>query len=746
MDLKLKDNSVLRLYQYDTNNKYIPVPYVQSINNVNITLNNTVNIGGSPIVQITFEPISITDANAVLYGFYNTSNAPAIIRGIFETAGSNTINIRTVSGGNVVEELVGETTIYHRLNLVKVNNVTKSSTSYSASGTYPFKILVGNMNIKIKSVKLTNYSTLQHDLVPAMSIASGHIGEYCLYDKVTNKYFYASSTGSFTGPTSIHSIVTSAYVKNCPYVNTDALLKLCNNLSRVRMDVNNTTTLKELYNYSGLSGFNDNYEEQTSPRLVGTADMTASYYSDEELSYLQSSIDGLVINFDTSKNINNLLETDGLRVQTLDSTKPNYNPAVAIAMHNAGYDVNLDFPIIEGEGTWCRPKSLPTTITTEFRDITTVVDTEGIVSSDTTAEYDFENFEEFQYFDNTSISGGSSTSASGAFGNCTKLKKIILPNTLTSIGAYAFYNCTSLEELNIPNTVTAIGNGAFYNCIGIKDLIIPISIGIYVFRINMTDIGYRVGNNTGTLIIRGNLTGGSAYITGLAFKKIIIYGNLNPGSENGTIKSEGVILVRDNIKLGANSASYKLIETSPFVEVMGEINPNGANSRLFTNGSHILHSGKNGVVSSTGVNCGIGTNYLTKVYVGDGSSRQNDEDVLALYLADTNWSSYSAKLATWYDYNGVYKWYYVTDNLTNCTNTNPDAWPHITRGKSYQTTIVPDEGMTLDSVTVEMYEAVDDGVTPNTPTDITSSVYDSSTGEINIPSVTGNVIITASAS
>ena len=137
---------------------------------------------------------------------------------------------------------------------------------------------------------------------------------------------------------------------------------------------------------------------------------------------------------------------------------------------------------------------------------------------------------------------------------------------------------------------------------------------------------------------------------------------------------------------------------------------------------------------------------ITKLYVGDGSSRANDEAVLSLYTAASSWASYLSKLATWWDYNGTYKWYYVTDNLTNCTNTNPDEWPHITRGESYQTTIVPDEGMTLDSVTVEMYEAVDDGVTPNTPTDITSSVYDSSTGEINIPSVTGNVIITAIAS
>ena len=137
---------------------------------------------------------------------------------------------------------------------------------------------------------------------------------------------------------------------------------------------------------------------------------------------------------------------------------------------------------------------------------------------------------------------------------------------------------------------------------------------------------------------------------------------------------------------------------------------------------------------------------VTMAYVGDGTSRQHDNDVLSQYLENTDWAAYSTKLAIWYDYNGEYKTYIISDNLTNCTNTNPDEWPHITRGEEYRTTIKANAGYTLQSVQVQMYQCEDNTATPDTPTDITSQVYNASTGEIYIQEVVGNVIITASAS
>lgn len=61
----------------------------------------------------------------------------------------------------------------------------------------------------------------------------------------------------------------------------------------------------------------------------------------------------------------------------------------------------------------------------------------------------------------SSINNHSVTSIKGAFYNCTNLKEVVIPNTVTSIGDYAFYNCSNLKSLTIGESVTSIGNNAF---------------------------------------------------------------------------------------------------------------------------------------------------------------------------------------------------------------------------------------------------------------------------------------------
>jgi len=51
-----------------------------------------------------------------------------------------------------------------------------------------------------------------------------------------------------------------------------------------------------------------------------------------------------------------------------------------------------------------------------------------------------------------------------SFSNKTKLKKIILPKALTSIGNMAFEYCSELENIEFPNGLTSIGNYAFLYC------------------------------------------------------------------------------------------------------------------------------------------------------------------------------------------------------------------------------------------------------------------------------------------
>ena len=134
---------------------------------------------------------------------------------------------------------------------------------------------------------------------------------------------------------------------------------------------------------------------------------------------------------------------------------------------------------------------------------------------------------------------------------------------------------------------------------------------------------------------------------------------------------------------------------------------------------------------------------VTMAYVGDGTSRQHDENILSQYIADENWATYSSQLALWYDYHGAYRTYRVIDTLTNVVNNNPVEWPYITRGEAYETTIEAEEGYVISSVTVTMLDTDSTSATYDTMIDITNNVYYPLTGVISIPSVTGTVEITA---
>lgn len=59
----------------------------------------------------------------------------------------------------------------------------------------------------------------------------------------------------------------------------------------------------------------------------------------------------------------------------------------------------------------------------------------------------------------------------GCFNNCTKLKTVSLPSTLTSIGSDFFMSCTSLVEIDIPTSVVYISSKAFY-ATGLKSVTI----------------------------------------------------------------------------------------------------------------------------------------------------------------------------------------------------------------------------------------------------------------------------------
>ncbi len=73
------------------------------------------------------------------------------------------------------------------------------------------------------------------------------------------------------------------------------------------------------------------------------------------------------------------------------------------------------------------------------------------------------------------IPQGVTAIGKGAFSQCKLLTEVILPDTVTSIGAYAFQDST-LKSMKIPEGVTTIGAQAFYWCRHLESVYIPSSV------------------------------------------------------------------------------------------------------------------------------------------------------------------------------------------------------------------------------------------------------------------------------
>ena len=67
--------------------------------------------------------------------------------------------------------------------------------------------------------------------------------------------------------------------------------------------------------------------------------------------------------------------------------------------------------------------------------------------------------------------------------HCPNLKKVQMPDGLTTILSIAFWKCPSLEEINIPDSVQFIGDSAFADCGSLKEISLNAEIiGVEAFR------------------------------------------------------------------------------------------------------------------------------------------------------------------------------------------------------------------------------------------------------------------------
>ncbi len=99
------------------------------------------------------------------------------------------------------------------------------------------------------------------------------------------------------------------------------------------------------------------------------------------------------------------------------------------------------------------------------------------------------------------IPDGLTSIGAFAFSGCSGLTSITIPNSVTSIGASAFSGCSGLTSLTLPDGVTSIGASAFSGCSGLTLLTLPdgvTSIGNKAFLdcSNITEVNVAVSDMT----------------------------------------------------------------------------------------------------------------------------------------------------------------------------------------------------------------------------------------------------------
>lgn len=74
------------------------------------------------------------------------------------------------------------------------------------------------------------------------------------------------------------------------------------------------------------------------------------------------------------------------------------------------------------------------------------------------------------------IEPGVANIGENAFGNCTNLTSVEIPDSVTSIGDGAFQGCSSLASVEIPNGITRICQNVFQGCSSLTSVTIPDSV------------------------------------------------------------------------------------------------------------------------------------------------------------------------------------------------------------------------------------------------------------------------------
>jgi len=132
----------------------------------------------------------------------------------------------------------------------------------------------------------------------------------------------------------------------------------------------------------------------------------------------------------------------------------------------------------------------------------------------------------------------------------TTLRSVALPNSLTSIGAYAFYECCNLNSISIPASVTSLDYYTFYNCTGLTSIYAQSKTPISLF--DGTHVFYGINKETCILYV--------------PFGSKELYANANQWKDFKNIVEEGHLL-----NVNTNSLSFEATGDTVIVDAMADV-------------------------------------------------------------------------------------------------------------------------------------------------------------------------------
>ena len=136
--------------------------------------------------------------------------------------------------------------------------------------------------------------------------------------------------------------------------------------------------------------------------------------------------------------------------------------------------------------------------------LTWILEDATLTISGTGAMYDYTSLDDVPWNANdvkkVIIEDGVTTVGASAFYSCMNLTQVTLPNSLTEIRESAFGACVNLPEITIPEGVTKIGDSAFYSCnnlekVTMTESVINIAEGVFGGCSAIKDVYYAGDEN-----------------------------------------------------------------------------------------------------------------------------------------------------------------------------------------------------------------------------------------------------------